>query len=82
MPLRSFYVQVRTRFQFAKTSVQSITELCTSCTDLFTQNLSMNEKLVVLKIVDFLSINYVIVLSSVLFGYGTFICINTIDIIL
>ena len=26
--------------------------------------------------------NYVIVLSSVLFGYGTFICINKIDIIL
>ena len=42
----------------------------------------MNEKLVVLKIVVFLTINYVIVLSSVLFGYGTFICINTIDIIL
>ena len=42
----------------------------------------MNEKLVVWKIVDFLTINYVIVLSSVLFGYGTFICINTIDIIL
>ena len=42
----------------------------------------MNEKLVVLKIVDFLTINYDIVLSSVLFGYGTFICINTIDIIL
>ena len=41
-----------------------------------------NEKLVVLKIEDFLTINYVIVLSSVLFGYGTFICINTIDIIL
>ena len=41
-----------------------------------------NEKLVVLKIVDFLTIDYVIVLSSVLFGYGTFICINTIDIIL
>ena len=39
-------------------------------------------KLVVLKSVDFLTINYVIVLSSVLFGYGTFICINTIDIIL
>ena len=31
----------------------------------------------------FLTINYYdIVLSSVLFGYGTFICINTIDIIL
>ena len=30
----------------------------------------------------FLTIIYVIVLSSVLFGYGTFICINTIDIIL
>ena len=29
-----------------------------------------------------LTINYVIVLYSVLFGYGTFICINTIDIIL
>ena len=42
----------------------------------------MNEKLVALKIVDFLTINYFIVLSSVLFGYGTFICINTIDIIL
>ena len=42
----------------------------------------MNEKLVALKIVDFLTINYIIVLSSVLFGYGTFICINTIDIIL
>ena len=39
-------------------------------------------KLVVLKIVDFLTINYVIVLSSALFGYGIFICINTIDIIL
>ena len=45
-------------------------------------NHSMNEKLVVLKIVDYLIVNYVIVLSSVLFGYGTFICINTIDIIL
>ena len=42
----------------------------------------MNEKLEVLKIVDFPTINYVIVLSSALFGYGTFICINTIDIIL
>ena len=42
----------------------------------------MNEKLVVMKIVGFLTINYGIVLSSVLFGYGTFICINTIDIIL
>ena len=40
------------------------------------------KKLVVLKIVDLLTINYVIVLSSVLFGYGTFICINMIDIIL
>ena len=30
----------------------------------------MNKKLVVLKIVDFLTINYVIVLSSVLFGWG------------
>ena len=30
----------------------------------------------------FFNINYIIVLSSVLFGYGTFICINTIDIIL
>ena len=37
---------------------------------------------VVLNIVDFLTINYVIVLSFVLFGYGTFICINAIDIIL
>ena len=63
--------------------VQSITEFCTyNCTDLFTHNHSMNEKLVLLKIADFLTINYVIVLSSVLFGYGTFICINTIDIIL
>ena len=26
--------------------------------------------------------NYIIVVSSVLFGYGTFICINKIDIIL
>ena len=42
----------------------------------------MNEKLVVLRIVDFLTINYVIVLSSVFFEYGTFIWINTIDIIL
>ena len=42
----------------------------------------MNEKLVVLKIVDYVPIHYVIVLSSVLFWYGTFICINTIDIIL
>ena len=42
---------------------------------------SKNEKLVVLKVVYFLTINYVIVLSSILFGYGTFICINTIDII-
>ena len=42
----------------------------------------MNVKRVVLKSVDYLSINYVIVLSSVLFGYGTFICINAIDIIL
>ena len=40
------------------------------------------KKLVVLKIIDYVPINYVIVLSSVLFGYGTFICINTIDIIL
>ena len=31
---------------------------------------------------SFSTINYVIVLSSVLFGYGTFICINRIDIIL
>ena len=42
----------------------------------------MNENRVVLTIVDFLTINYVIVLSSVLFGYGTFICINAIGIIL
>ena len=42
----------------------------------------MNEKLVVMKIVDFLIINYDIVMSSVLFGYGAFICINRIDIIL
>ena len=42
----------------------------------------MNEYRVILKIVDILTINYVIVLSSVLFGYGTFICINAIDIIL
>ena len=42
----------------------------------------MKENRVVLKIVDFLPIDYVIVLSSVLFGYGTFICINAIDIIL
>ena len=42
----------------------------------------MNEKLVVLKIEVFLIIVYVIVLSSILFWYGTFICINTIDIIL
>ena len=48
--------------------------------DLFTQY-SMNEKRV-LKIVDFLTIYYVIVLSFVLFGYGTFICMNAIDIIL
>ena len=41
----------------------------------------MSEKLVVLKI-NFLTINYVIVLSSVLFEYGTVICINTIDNIL
>ena len=40
------------------------------------------KNLVVLKTVGSLTINYVIVLSSVLFGYGTFICINTIDIIL
>ena len=33
------------------------------------------------KDLDFLTINYGIVLSSVLFGYGTFICINRIDII-
>ena len=38
----------------------------------------MNEKRVVLKIVDFLTINYIIVLSSVLFGYGTFILIRLI----
>ena len=31
---------------------------------------------------NFLTINYVIVLSSVLFEYGTVICINTIDNIL
>ena len=42
----------------------------------------MNENRVVLKIVDFLTIDYVIILSSVLFGYVTFICINAIDIIL
>ena len=42
----------------------------------------MNENRVVLKIVEYLTIDYVIVLSSVLFGYGTFICINAIDIIL
>ena len=42
----------------------------------------MNENRVALKIVDSLTIDYVIVLSSVLFGYGTFICINAIDIIL
>ena len=42
----------------------------------------MNEKLVALKILDFLIINFIIVLSSVLFGYGTLICINTIDIVL
>ena len=42
----------------------------------------MSDKLVVLKIVNFLTINYVIVLSSVLFEYGTVICINTIDYIL
>ena len=48
--------------------------------DLFTLY-SMNEKRV-LNIVDFLSIYYVIVLSSVLFGYGTFICMNANDIIL
>ena len=42
----------------------------------------MNEEQVVLKIVDFLSINYGIVLSSVLFGYGTFICINKIEFII
>ena len=42
----------------------------------------MNENRVVLKIVEFLTIDYVIVLSFVLFGYGTFICINAIDIIL
>ena len=41
-----------------------------------------NEKLVVLKDANFLTINYIIVLSSVLFRYGTFICITTIDIIL
>ena len=35
-----------------------------------------------MKVVDFLTINYDIVLSSVLFGYGTFICINKIDIVL
>ena len=45
-------------------------------------NHSLNERLVVLKIVVLLTINYVIVLSAVLFGYGTFVCINTIDIIL
>ena len=42
----------------------------------------MSEKLVVLKIINFLTINYVIVLSSLLFEYGTVICINTIDNIL
>ena len=63
-------------------SVQSITELCTDCTELFPQNHYMNDKLVVLQMVNFLTINYVIVLSSVLLRYGTFICINTIDIIL
>ena len=43
---------------------------------------SKNVEQVVIKIVDFLTINYDIVLSSVLFGYGTFICINKIDIVL
>ena len=42
----------------------------------------MNAKQLVLWLVDFLTIDYVIILSSVLFGYGTFICIDTIDIIL
>ena len=42
----------------------------------------MNEKRVVMKIVELLTINYIIVLSSVLFVYGTFICINAIDVIL
>ena len=43
---------------------------------------SKNEEQVVTKVVDFLTMNYDIVLSSVLFGYGTFICINKIDIVL
>ena len=42
----------------------------------------MNDKLVELQTADYQTINYGIVLSFVLFGYGTFICINTIDIIL
>ena len=42
----------------------------------------MDEKLVAFYFADFLTINYIIVLCSVLFGYGTFICINSIDIIL
>ena len=63
-----------------QSSVLRVTELQTQCTDLFTQNHSKNEKQVVVKIVPFLIINYGIVLSSVLFGYGTIICINKIDI--
>ena len=50
--------------------------------DLFTHKHSKNEEQVVIKFVDLLTINYDIVLSSVLFGYGNFICINKIDIIL
>ena len=65
-----------------QSSVPSITEVRTECADLFTQNHSKNEKQLLIKIVDCLTINYVIVLSSVLFGYGTFICINKIDIVL
>ena len=39
------------------------------------QTCSKNEQQVVIKIVDFLIINYDIVFSSVLMGYGNFICI-------
>ena len=55
--------------------------------DLFTQKHSKNEE-TNNKDLDFLTISYGIVFSSinvfsyVLFGYGNFICINKIDIIL
>ena len=64
--------------------IVSVPDHCLSSyySHMFTQKHSKNEELVVINIIDLLIINYDIVLSTVLFGYGTFICINKIDIIL